>query len=143
MAVCIECGGILPLQTGPGRRRQRCEECRPGRAGQRLEPRLSASLSDLLPDEATKRVPEPDDVGPILAVTRGALAEANTGDTPAAILAQHFANLLDAGGYTAQGAASLGKALRETLAEALRARPTTDALDELVKRRRDRQRDAG
>jgi hypothetical protein len=90
--------------------------------------------------------PDPSPAGPgalVLSATQKALDEAQATDTAEGALALHLAQLIAAGGYTANGAAALAKALREAMAEALKARPTADALDELVKKRRDRLRGTG
>ena len=99
-----------------------------------------------------RRAPEPPDDEPraaaatgaraVLDATQKALDEAQATETAEGALALHLAGLIAAGGYTASGAAALSKALRDAMAEALKARPTNDALDELVRRRRDRLRGA-
>jgi hypothetical protein len=66
----------------------------------------------------------------IAAATLADLELAGREDTTAGITARHLAELLDAGGYNAQGAASLVKAHREALGIALEGTsPTADVID--------------
>lgn len=108
----------------------------------------------MLPDEPPRRpsgprddepavAPVPAGPHPVLDATQKALDEAQATATAEGALALHLAGLIAAGGYTAAGAAQLARALREAMTEALKSRPTSDALDELVKKRRDRLRGTG
>lgn len=168
---CKKCGAPVP-KPGPGkggRPRVMCTACSPpGRRDRWQRPAPPGNVVALPVQRRggmepvrlggrdgprTGPAPEPveDEPAPgpnagaqaILDATQKALDEAQAASTPEGALSLHLAALMAAGGYTAAGAAALAKALREAMAEALKARPTSDALDELVKKRRDRLRGAG
>jgi hypothetical protein len=166
---CRKCGAYVPppaLGKG-GRPRVYCVECSPpGRRDRWQRPPspynvialpAQRAAADPEPVElaARRRKPEPPredepqaasasaGARAVLDATQKALEEAQAAETAEGALALHLAGLLAAGGYTASGAAALAKALREAMTEALKSRPTSDALDELVRKRRDRMRGTG
>lgn len=117
--VC-DCGRTIE-QPATGRKRKRCKVCSPPES-KPAAPRLVTPLP--VPREAGSIRPT------IAASTLADLTRVDRHDTTAGITALHLAELLDAGGYTAQGAASLVKAHRESLALALEGTtPTADIID--------------
>lgn len=166
---CRKCGAYVPPPTlgKGGRPRVYCVECSPpGRRDRWQRPPspynvVAMPAQDAEPTPAPvdlaarRRKPEsPRDDEPqatpaasgaraVLDATQKALDEAQAASGAEGALALHLAGLIAAGGYTASGAAALAKALREAMGEALKSRPTSDALDELVRKRRDRLRGAG
>ena len=144
MADRCECGRIIKQPT-TGRRRTRCDTCAPTRIRpERNVPRLPAparipvkpaEVTQLPKPKATDVVPAPGP-GPVTDATMAELVEAGRQETSTGREALLLAGLLDAGGYTAQGAAALAKARREALAVALAGAPSkADRLDELRARR--------
>jgi hypothetical protein len=107
MDVC-DCGRVIE-QPMTGRRRSRCLVCSPKREReQRRAPVVS------LPSRQVSEV--------LLTVAGSTLADLRRFErdrTTTGVIALHLANLIDAGGYTAQGAAALVKAHREALDIAL------------------------
>lgn len=139
-----KCGAEIQ-QPATGRRRLKCEECSPRRVRDRRVgalPAVAAVPAAVRPPTAPVRLPsagggaQPDGPGRVEAATLAELEAAERAGTSAGVEALHLARLLDAGGYTAQGAAALAKARREALAVALEgAKVAEDALDELRRRR--------
>jgi hypothetical protein len=112
-------------QPATGRRRVRCEGCAPTRVrpGRKVTP-LPAPVAAA------------DGPGPVSEATLAELVDAGRESTSTAREALLLAGLLDAGGYTAQGAAALARARRDALAVALAGAPSkADRLDELRARR--------
>lgn len=130
MDVC-GCGAAIE-QPSTGRRRVKCATCSPPDPRDRKVKALAA-------------VPAASPSGPglIEVATLAELEAAGRAASSAGVEALHLARLLDAGGYTAQGAAALAKARREALAVALaHAKPAEDALTELQRRREAKARAA-
>jgi hypothetical protein len=111
MADICDCGRVIE-QPATGRKRRRCKVCRPPQT------RKPAPVVGL-PSRKASQLPEPAVRRSLAASTRADLAAVGREDTTAGITTLHLAELLDAGGYTAQGAASLVKAHREALGLAL------------------------
>jgi hypothetical protein len=109
MPDCRKCNKPIPLQKGPGQPRAYCEVCRPPRTGQEAAPVVSIAPS-------AKRTAKT-----VAASTLADLERAGQEETTEGVVALHLAELLDAGQYTAQGAAALVKAHREALDLALAA----------------------
>ncbi len=83
---------------------------------------LAAGSEKVAPGSGARRT--------IAASTLGDLERVDRHETTAGITALHLAELIDAGGYNAQGAASLVKAHREALGLALEGTtPTADVID--------------
>lgn len=124
---CSKCGKALPVQTGRGRRRTKCEDCSPSRPRpERRQPVVA------LPGVATS--------GEVEAATRVELEQADRDGSPDGVVALQMAKLIDAGQYTAQGAAALVKAHAEAMTRAMRnAAVAGDVVDELLERRRARR----
>lgn len=119
--VC-NCGRTIE-QPATGRKRKRCKVCSPP---EKKPPKPGDSRLVVLP------VRDPDQPArlTIAASTLCDLRRAKRHETTAGITALHLAELLDAGGYNAQGAASLVKAHREALALALEGTaPLADVID--------------
>lgn len=133
-----DCGRVID-QPATGRRRRKCLICSPpDKRDRSVKPLPSAPT-------VTTIGPAPDaGPGPIEAATLAELDAAERTSSSAGVEALHLAHLLDAGGYTAAGAAVLAKARREALAVALaNARPADDAVTELQRRREAKARAAG
>lgn len=138
-------------QPATGRRRLKCAACSPARIRDRRVRPLPAAGAPQPQPAASPTVPTllpspPDASGPglIEAATLAELAAADRASSSAGVEALHLAHLLDAGGYTAQGAAALAKARREALAVALAdAKPAEDAVTELQRRRAAKAHAAG
>jgi hypothetical protein len=103
------CGRTIE-QAPKGRPRLKCKVCRPP---EKKKPRPTVVA---MPVPAAT---EPHALGRIAASTLSDLQLVDRHETTAGITALHLADLLDGGGYNAQGAASLVKAHREALALAL------------------------
>jgi hypothetical protein len=117
-------------QPATGRRRTKCEECSPRR--ERPERRASVLQMPGRGSEgsgqaargagSTRRT--------LTAATLADLTAAGREDTTKGVAALQLAELVDAGGYTAQGAAALVKAHREALELALAgAKVDADVID--------------
>lgn len=107
MDVC-ECGRVIE-QPSTGRRRKKCLICTPKRERNRNAPVIG------LPTRPVESQPE-------LTVADSTLADLKAADrdrTTPGVTALHLARLIDAGGYTAQGAAALVRSHREALDHAL------------------------
>jgi hypothetical protein len=124
-----DCGRMID-QPKTGRRRTKCETCSP----RRERPDRGAPVLHLpSPGRST-----PSGSGPGPERARRTLADATLADLVAAgredttkgLAALQLADLVDAGGYTAQGAAALVKAHREALELALAgAQVDADVID--------------
>lgn len=78
--------------------------------------------------------------GEIEAATRAELEAAERDGSPDGVVSLRLARLIDAGHYTAQGAAALAKAHAEAMTRAMRgAASKADVVDELLERRRARR----
>lgn len=110
-------------QPTTGRRRTKCEVCSPRRERpNRRAPVLQ--MSDHVPPGAAR------ERRTLTAATLADLAAAGREDTTKGVAALQLAELVDAGGYTAQGAAALVKAHREALELALAgAQGDADVID--------------
>lgn len=119
-----DCGRVIE-QPATGRRRTKCLVCSPSRdRSARRAPALG------IVGAPSRQKQEPTGRLTIAASTLGDLRRVDRHETTAGITALHLAELLDAGGYNAQGAASLVKAHREALALALEGTaPTADVID--------------
>ena len=123
MVMC-PCGVEIPPQIGRQRPRKKCVKCSPPRGRPPTVPRigLAAGSEKVAPTSGVRRS--------IAASTLGDLERVDRHETTAGITALHLAELIDAGGYNAQGAASLVKAHREALGLALEGTtPTADVID--------------
>jgi hypothetical protein len=110
--------------AGKGRRRKFCEACSP----KRERPGRQAPVLQLAARSASPAEPKPRKS--LSQRTLDELTAAGRDDTWQAEAALLAADLVDAGGYTAQGAAALLKAHREALALALEgSEPTADVVD--------------
>lgn len=106
-----DCGREI-VQPKTGRRRQRCEVCSPRQErSDRKAPVLQLTPRAQEPEKARRKSLEER--------TRADLEKADRLDTWQGVAALQLAELVDAGGYTAQGAAALVKAHREALEVAL------------------------
>lgn len=112
--VC-DCGRVIE-QPATGRKRKRCKVCSPP---EKKPPKVGDSRLVILPSRDAARDAGQPDRPTIAASTLSDLRLVDRHQTTAGITALHLAELLDAGGYNAQGAASLVKAHREALAVAL------------------------
>ena len=134
MDVC-NCGRVIQ-QPATGRRRRKCFICSPPENRNRRVKALPAPKTPPTTPTLLSINGSADGPGHIESATLAELEVASRAKTSAGVEALHLARLLDAGGYTAQGAASLAKARREALAAALEgAKRPDDALDELRRRR--------
>lgn len=124
------CGRPIPVQSGPGRPRTRCDVCSP--PGRRHGAAPLASLP------AAVERPTPGTAG-LLAETRARLVDAERLDSPEGALSILLAGMLEDGGHTASGVAALSKQLLATLQAAVGDAPAAaDGLDELARRRADK-----
>ena len=141
MAALQRCGcGRVITQPKTGRRRSKCTECSPPDTRARRDKRVR----DLGPVVVSIAPGVEAELPPLVAATLGELEAAGRSSTSAGVEALHLARLLDAGGYTAAGAASLAKARRESMAVALAgAKVAADDVDEMARRREDKARRAG
>lgn len=121
-----DCGRFIE-QPRTGRRRDKCKVCRPPqrRARNQTAPVIGLPAPAPGPDGAS---------GPsrrsLAAATLADLSRVDRADTTDGIAALHLAELIDAGGYNAAGAAALVKAHREALVVALEGTaPTADVID--------------
>jgi hypothetical protein len=110
-------------QPKTGRRRTKCEVCSPRRERpDRKAPVLQLADRSLQATTSARRT--------LTAATLTDLAAAGREDTTKGVAALQLAELVDAGGYTAQGAAALVKAHREALDLALAgAQVDADVID--------------
>ena len=116
------CGRVIE-QPATGRKRKRCKVCSPP---EKKPAKPGDSRLVVLPG----RDPGQPQRRTIAASTLSDLQLVTRHETTAGITALHLAELLDAGGYNAQGAASLVKAHREALALALEGTtPMADVID--------------
>lgn len=137
------CGVEIPPQKGRQRPRKKCVTCSPPRNRPPTVPRIGgggAPAQNPAPPTAPTAVPriglaansqkQPAARRSIAVSTLADLSAVKRDETTAGITALHLAELLDAGGYNAQGAAALVKAHREALALALEGTtPTADVID--------------
>jgi hypothetical protein len=120
MAIC-PCGAEIPPQQGRQRPRKKCVTCSPPRNRPSTVPKIGLAAASEKTASARRS---------IAVATLADLTAVDRQDTTAGITALHLAELLDAGGYNAQGAASLVKAHRESLAVALEGTaPDADVID--------------
>lgn len=136
MADICDCGQYIE-QPATGRRRSKCLTCKPPRVRAKPPPK-SPILAAPAPALAPPSTVSGGDVRPTLAEqSRRELAAADRLETHSGVAALMLAELLDKGGYNAQGAASMVKAHREAMAAALAgAKRADDAVDDLRERRR-------
>lgn len=135
MALCANCGVLMPVQTGPGARRKKCEQCSPK---QKLGPRHIPQVT-VLPSAELAGAPK----GKLAAATREKLAELGRENTPEGTAALMAAEQLDSGRMTGAAYASLLKAFLATMDAATKGiTGGSSALDELRKRRDKRRNSA-
>lgn len=111
MADICDCGRTIE-QPATGRPRRKCKVCSPPRSRRPTAPVLPMRASSQ-PGPAAKPRPTLEER------TRAELQEVGRDETSAGVAALALAELFDAGGYNAQGAAALVKAHREALELAL------------------------
>ncbi len=119
--VMCPCGAEIPPQQGRQRPRKKCVTCSPPRNRPSTVPKIGLAAGSERTAPARRS---------IAASTLADLTAVDRQDTTPGITALHLAELLDAGGYNAQGAASLVKAHREALGLALEGTtPDADVID--------------
>jgi hypothetical protein len=128
MERCVSCGRPF-LQNAIGRPRKRCKECAPpARRPDLIAPIIALSGPDRT-DLNPLGSPESDNPGKpgrLTKVTSKVLTERDLLETTEGVRALQIAQLIDAGGYNATGAAALFRAHREAM-EALPASTEADA----------------
>lgn len=144
---CVACGKPLPLQSGRGRRRVRCESCAPPRNRKN-------------PPSTRRSVPKPAPVvAGLVDATKRELSDAEATDTTAGQAALLLADRIEAGLARAAcdecaqragsekgaGLAALVKQHGECMARAIAGQPekATDPLDDLQRKREERERLSG
>jgi hypothetical protein len=140
-----ECGcGRTIDQPATGRRRLKCSTCSPFRPRNRKVQPLPGPSATVPTIGVGVPLPALSGPGRLEAATLAELEAAGRASTSAGVEALHLAQLLDRGGYTAAGAASLAKARRESMVVALAgAKVAADDVDEMARRREDKARRAG
>ena len=120
---CATCNGPMPANSGMGRPRRHCAECRPSHRTGKV-----AQLPDL---------PTPDTGEGVRSATFAELSAAGRADTAKGRACLLLAARLDEQVDTAAGMAAAVKQLREALDDALAgAAVAADPVDELQRRRR-------
>lgn len=135
--VC-DCGAIIPPSTS-GRPRIRCVECAPPRSDHVGTKSISSRQLRINAERKAERDPEfkPGDVEESI---RETLHAAKVFGSPKAVIAVRLARVLDRGGETAAGYASLSRELRAVLDDALSAATeAADPLNEILAARRERR----
>ncbi len=130
---CVACGKPLPLQSGRGRRRVRCESCAPPRNRKN-------------PPSTRRSVPKPAPVvAGLVDATKRELSDAEATDTTAGQAALLLADRIEFGSEKGAGLAALVKQHGECMARAIAGQPekATDPLDDLQRKREERERLSG
>ena len=107
MTACVKCGGPLPVQTGRGRRRIRCESCAPSRNKGRTAARVE------LPAEVVS--------AGLVAAVRAELDAAGVAGGSAGQAALLLASRIEFGENSGSAVAQLVRQLHDSLARALAA----------------------
>ena len=125
-ALCVKCGGPLPVQTGRGRRRKRCENCAPSRV---VSPKTTSRPA----------VPAAPTSG-LLGATRAELARAGQLSSHAGQAALLLAERIEFGENSGSAIAQMVRQLHDTMSRALADQVAeADPLDELLSRRERRR----
>lgn len=137
--VC-DCGAIIPPTSGGGRPRIRCVECAPPRA-EHVATTKNVTARQLRINAERKAERDPEfKPGAVEESVRETLHAAHVYGQPKAVIAMRLARILDRGGESAAGYASLSRELRTVLDEALSAaNAAADPLNELLAARRERR----
>lgn len=126
--VCEQCGGPLPVQEGPGRKRKKCETCSPRDKRNRKVVSIPTPLSA-------------PGGGRNVEAARRALSDVDRETSPAGELALYLAGLLDQG--VGNQTAAISREYRAAMADAMKGtQQAASALDELRRRREERRRGA-
>lgn len=119
---CKKCGGLLPPQDGPGRKRTMCPSCSPKNTQYVKVAGVTKLPTSLAGD------------GRLVAVTQARLEELGRLDTPEGVLALYHAELLDSG--CGSQTAVVSREYRASLADATKGvTGASTALDALRAKR--------
>lgn len=122
---CAKCGGPLPVQTGRGRRRTKCESCSPSRVAS---------------PKTTTRPKVPASTKGLLAATRAELEAAGRESSHAGQAALLIAERVEFGENSGSAVAQMVRQLHDTMTRALAdVTVEADPVDEL-RQRRERRR---
>lgn len=122
---CAKCGGPLPVQTGRGRRRTKCESCSPSRVAK---------------PKTTARPTAPSSADGLLAATRAELDAAGRAGSHAGQAALLLAERVEFGENSGSAVAQMVRQLHDTMTRALAdVVAEVDPVDELRSRRERRR----
>jgi hypothetical protein len=126
---CVECGGPLPIQSGRGRRRVRCETCAPSR--NQKQPKTFTLM------------PAPTSGDGLVAATLAELERADMASSSLGQAALVLARRIEADLDNGSAMASMVKQWQDTMGRATAgAEPQAVSLTDQLKARRDARRHA-